>query len=557
MDQIDYKEELKDLYVARNVDDIIRLISKLIKNPGFFATNRRLVKQGKLSAGTLNVQEVAAALINELEEEIEQSGDVISQSNYFELTEKLKVRFNEDVADIYINTKIPNEFLHDIRMRQDDKTDAGKLSEELVNRYKNELVRIEDGRRAVVETQQQHSNFPIKNVIALSELIEQLHIKLKSNNRYLSIKPYLLNVLKSADIPPTTPTQNVAEVEEVSNHALFATYVTTGQEPSLSQQVLFRVEMIKLFQLLWKRSIISVKEHKQIIAQVTHCFHYQGEPGLSRRARQFLDDLLADINADQVAIMKKLAQTFVDEYHHAEQQMRVHHRMIESELANTTEFLKQLSENSTDADEEKEEKTQKAMEKIFCLKDVFQISPIREQTAASTPFHELERTALGLSTVIPPSQITDWIRIYSILFSNSEFLSYTNEKIDFSIMRKYISDLTTYHLIQSVSELKLVINHSFTVPSEENKPDHFRQFGEILKAKLQGLIHVKKEEVKSFQQMIQELDFINNDTTQYVIAETFKGFQAIADAFNSTVNDYFVRDHEKLLKESRELYGQI
>ena len=36
MDQIDYKEELKDLYVARNVDDIIRLISKLIKSPEFF-----------------------------------------------------------------------------------------------------------------------------------------------------------------------------------------------------------------------------------------------------------------------------------------------------------------------------------------------------------------------------------------------------------------------------------------------------------------------------------------------------------------------------------------
>jgi len=558
MRQIDYKEELRKLYESRNVDDIIRLVNKLIKDPGFFDTNRRLVRQGKLSAATLNVQEVARALIKELEYEIEQMGDVIDQNNYFAITEHLKKRFNSDVADIYINTKIPNDFLHDIRI-PNSQSDGGKLSDELVNRYKNELIRIEDGRRAVVDALQLHSNFPIKNVAALSAIVEQLHTKLRSNNRYLSIKPYFLNLYKSASSDLNSPmlSGKSAEEVEISDHSLFADYVTTGREPTICQQVAFRIEMIKLLQQLAKRQIIPTATHKQTMVLISRYFNYRGEPGLSRKARQFLDELLTDINTDQVVILKRLAQTFVDEYHHAEHQMSIRHGMIESELAFTKEFLKQLSENTGEADEAKEEKTQKVMEKISCLNDLFKISEIRAETAAKTPFLELERTALGISTVIPPSQITDWIRIYSILFSNAEFLSYTEDKIDFSIMRRYISDLTTYHLIQSVSELKLVINHSFTVPSEENKPDHFKRFGEILKLKLQGLIYSKEAEEKSFQDMIKELDFLDNNTTQYVIAETFKGFQAIADAFNNTANDYFVRDHEKLLKESRDLYSQI
>jgi hypothetical protein len=558
MKQIDYKENLKKLYEDRNVDDIIRLISKLIKNPGFFDTNRRLVRQGKLSAATLNVQEVASALIGELEYEIEQTGDVIDQNNYFAITEHLKKRFNSEVADIYINTKIANEFLHDIRISHNE-GDTGKLSDELVDRYKNELIRIEDGRRAVVETLQLHSNFPIKNIIALSAMIEQLHMKLKLNSRYLSIKPYFLNLFKSTDSHSNSllPIVSGDEDTEISDHSLFADYVTTGREPTLTQQINFRIEMIKLLQQLEKRKIVPATTHKQAMVLISRYFNYRGEPGLSRKARQFLEELQIDINADQVAILRRLAQTFVDEYHHAEHQMSIRHGMIESELAFTQEFLKQLSENSSGDDEAKEEMTQKAMEKVLSLKDVFEISTLRADTAAKTSFVELERTALGISTVIPPSQITDWIRIYSILFSNSDFLSYSEDEIDFSVMRKYISDLTTYHLIQSVSELKLVVNHSFTLPSEENKPDHFKRFGEILKLKLHSLMHSKEADEKSFQDMIKELNFLDNNTTQYVIAETFKGFQTIADAFNNTANDYFVRDHEKLLKESRDLYSQI
>ena len=198
MEHPDYKEELRKYYDHRDVDAVIRLVSKLIKAPQFTALSRKFIKEGKITSATLKAEDIAAVLIGELEEEIKQSGDIIVQDNYFEIAEQLKKRFNAEVAEIYLNTKTPNNFLHEIRIDH-DQGDTSKLSENLVNQYKKELVRIEDGRRVVVKTLQQHSNFPIKNVTALSGLLEQLHLKLKSNYSYLSIKPYFLTVFEAGE----------------------------------------------------------------------------------------------------------------------------------------------------------------------------------------------------------------------------------------------------------------------------------------------------------------------------------------------------------------------
>ncbi len=571
MEQTDFKAELITKYNDRDVDGIIQLITNLVKSMQFPAINRRLVNEGKLNAASTKIEDVAAALIKEIEEEFNQTGDVIVQDNYFEIAEQLKKHFNSEVAEIYLRTKTPDEFLHEIRTSH-ERGDASKVSENLVNQYKNELIRIEDGRRVVVEILQKHSNFPIKNVKALSELIELLHKKLKSNYRYLSIKPYFINVFEAGDAPlnkrnsavvvkPASEPKSGSKAEstsdeEVSSYSLFPHYTITGQEPSLIQQFRFRINVIKLFQFLWKRKILPVAEHKKLLAAISSHFNYRGDPDLSRKARRFLEELVTEINTDQEAILKRLAHTFVDEYRSAERQMEIRHGMIETELAQTKEYLKQLTTTGKKPSSEEEDKVRISLEKIINLEGVFKIPPIREQSAANTAFIELERTALGVPTVISPTQITEWIRIYSILFSNSEFLAYSNETIDFSVMRRYISDLTTYHLIQSVSELKLVVDHTVAAPSD-NKPDYFKRFGEVLKIKLQSLIGGQKEKDMTFQQMIEELGFLDNDATQFVIADTFKGFQAIADAFNNTVNDYFVRDRETLLKESRGLYSQI
>jgi len=569
MEQTDFKAELVEKYNDRDVDGLIQLVTDLVKSMQFPALNRRLVKEGKLSAASTKIEDVADALLKEIGDELNQSADVIVQDNYFDIAAQLEKRFSKDVSEIYLRTKTPDEFLHEIRTGQEQK-DASKVSENLVNRYKKELIRIEDGRRVVVDILQQHSNFPIKNVKALSELLELLHTKIKSNYRYLSIKPFFINVFEAAEVSlneePTPasvkdtdksePPSEGTSVKEVSSYSLFPNYTITGQEPSLAQQFKFRINVIKLFQFLWKRKILPVAEHKKLLAVISSHFNYRGDPGLSKKARHFLEDLVNEITADQEAILKRLARAFVDEYRSAEQQMEIRHGMIETELAQTKEFLKQLTTTGKELSEEEEDKVRVALEKVTNLEGVFKIPPIRAESAANTPFTDLERTALGVSTVISPTQITEWIRIYSILFSNAEFLAYSNETIDFSIMRDYISDLTTYHLIQSVSELKLVVDRTISAPSDD-KPDYFKRFGEVLKIKLQGLIGSQKEEDMTFQQMIEELGFLQNDATQFVIADTFKGFQAIADAFNETVNDYFVRDREALLKESRGLYSQI
>jgi hypothetical protein len=68
---------------------------------------------------------------------------------------------------------------------------------------------------------------------------------------------------------------------------------------------------------------------------------------------------------------------------------------------------------------------------------------------------------------------------------------------------------------------------------------------------------VKSEEEKSLKEMIDDLGFLGNKSLQFVIAETFEGFQKIADAFTNSATDYFVHDKEALLKESNDLYKQI
>ncbi|MES9935051.1 MAG: hypothetical protein ABW153_01335, partial [Sedimenticola sp.] len=119
-----------------------------------------------------------------------------------------------------------------------------------------------------------------------------------------------------------------------------------------------------------------------------------------------------------------------------------------------------------------------------------------------------------------------------------------------------ISHLTTYHLIQNITQLKGIIDRNL-VASDEERENRFKLFNEALKLRLQGLISTSKSKDKSFQEMIEELGFIQNKKVQFVIADTFKGFQTIADAFNDSANDYFVEDREAIIKESRTLYNDI
>jgi hypothetical protein len=553
-----YNEALLKDYKNRDVDAIIRTVSGLIKDPTFPTLYRRLVKEGKITSTAIRIEDVARVLLEELEVELQSSDERIVEDNFFGVAESLKKRFNDELSEIYINTKIPNEFLVEIRANN-DRGDTSTLSEELVTRYKNELVRIENGRHAIVDILQVYTNFTIKNAKALSKLFEQLQDKLKTNYSYVSLKPYFASIYEAGGAIEEKPKVADTEEEEESTligRSLFSEYINTGVEPTLIQQVNFRIAVNKLFQHLLKRKILSHKEHQQYWTLISKIFDYRCSSDITEKTRNFLEELLEQVNEDEVTILKQLALTFVDQYHSAEEQMKLRHNMITKELAYTQEFLKQFAQKGEEREEEDEEKIRIALEKIVGLDGIFVIPPSLEDAAIQKSFSELERSALGIATVITPSQITEWIKIYSILFSNSEFLAYTQSEVDFSIMRKYISDLTTYHMILNISSLKTVIDQSLHVADEE-KASHFKQFNDALKVRLQGLMGKKQKEVTSLQEMIKELSFLQNEATQFVIAETFKGFQIIVDAFNSTANEVFVRDREALLKESKELYTQI
>jgi len=568
MQQVNYKQELLSKYHAMDVDGATALVANLVKCERFPTINRHLVNRGRLSAASTKVEDVAEALISEIEEGLAQSADVIVQDNYFDIAEQLKRRFNKEIADIYLRTKTPDEFLLGIRT-SNRQSDDSKVSEGLVKQYKRELDRIEEGRNVCVELLQKHSHFPIKNVKALSELFEQLNKKIRSSYRYLSIKPYFTDIIDATRGPGANGYVSPIEASKtdiakkvgaaanaITDYTLFPNYLISGEEPSFAQQIRFRVNVAKLFQFLWNKKILSVAEHKGLLAVVSSHFTYRGAPGLSRKVRCFFEELICEINTDQEAILKRLACNFLDEYGIAEQQMCIRHGMIETELAQSREYIKRLTETGQALGAKQEDQLRVVLDKIINLEHVIKINPIREQAAEAVDLYELERAALGISTLISSSQITEWIRIYSILFSNKEFLAYADKAVDFSVMRKYISDLTTYHLIQNVAEMKLVVDRSTSSRSGDNT-DYFKHFGEMLKIKLQGLMGNQKEKELTFQQMISELSFLDNEATQFVVADTFKGFQGIAGAFTDTANDYFVRDRNELLKESQGLYNQI
>jgi len=276
---------------------------------------------------------------------------------------------------------------------------------------------------------------------------------------------------------------------------------------------------------------------------------------LAPKARKIFTDLLTTLNDDKLLLKDKLAITFLEEYRCAEEQMKLRHRLIETELSNTKEYLGRVHSGQKKPTEDKEEKVRVAVEKLVCLKEVFHTTPALEQASAARTDAELEQSALDIPTVITPFQITGWIKIYSIIYSNSAFLSRAETELDLSIMRAFISDLATYHLTQNIATLKYIIENAPL--NEEEKNSQFERFSEALKVRLHSMMDNVKQKERSLKSMIEELSFLNNKATQFVVADTFKGFQYIVDAFNETSTDFFVNDSEAMLKESRALYDQI
>ncbi|MCP4088668.1 MAG: hypothetical protein GY746_02595 [Gammaproteobacteria bacterium] len=551
----EHKETLLENYRNRDIDAIIRTVKELMQEPEFPNLYNRLRKNNTNLSANVKVDEVVSALLAEIiktEQAANARREEFATVTYFEISGELGKLFGKELAEIYLSTKMPDEFMLQVRNGCSE-NEVEKLSEDLVKRYRKEMVRIESGRQAVVDVLQKFSHFPNRNATTMSRLMERLGHDLKSNYKYLTIKPYLMAVFVSGH----TSCSDDAPVpaKESTDLLLFKHYLNTGEEPPIDQQARFRLAVNTLFRQIKVHEVLPDEEFRSYVKIISKIWGYRCPSKLTPNARDILEGLLLLVNKDQLAILKRLAMTFVEEFQLAEDRMKLFHNGIQAELAVTKEYLNQLSVDQSKINSEEEEKIRIAQEKIIGLEGVFEVSPALERAALAKSFLELERTSLGLSISVSPEQLTEWIRIYSILYSNAEFLKYTDKKVDFSTMRDFISDLSTYHLILNVAQLKAVIENSLSVP-DEDKHSHYRMFNEALKKRLHSMIGGDKDE-QTLSGMISELGFLENQALQFVIAETFAGFQTIADAFTSSASDYFVNDREALLRESRELYKQI
>jgi len=551
----EHKEALLENYRNRDIDAIIRTTKSLMQDQEFPNLYSKLFKEKRVSSANVNLEEIVSALLTEIDQtgqEEQSSGDEFASVTYFEISAELGKQFGEVLSEIYMSTKMPDEFLLQVHSRYNE-SNKDKLSEDLVNRYRKEMVRIEAGHKAVTDVLQKFSHFPVRNATTMSRLLGRLVHDLRSNYKYLTIKPYLMAVYANGQ---TSGSQD-GPIPDIHNErlVLFKHYLNTSEEPTVIQQVKFRLAINTLFRHIRQHEVLPEDEFKAYVRIISRIWGYRCPSKLTPNARDVLEELLLLVNQDQLAILKRLAQTFVEEYREAEDRMKMFHSGIQSELAITKEYLNQLSREVGRINSEEEEKIRVAQEKMIGLDGVFEVSPAMERAAMAKSFLELERTSLGLSTSVTPERLAEWIRIYSILYSNTEFLEYTKEELDFSTMRKYISDLSTYHLILNIAQLKSVIDRSLIIP-EEDKHSHFKMFNEALKKRLHNILGGSEEE-KTLTELISELGFLENKSLQFVIAETFEGFQAIADAFTSSATDYFVNDREALLRESRGLYKQI
>ncbi|MES9960367.1 MAG: hypothetical protein ABW089_08040 [Sedimenticola sp.] len=556
MEVKEFIKVLSQLYLRRDVSGIINSINEYKSQPGFQLIYRKLLKSNLISESSSSMDGVIKALLKEISQSNEISRERHTVDNFFETGERLKAQYSKALADIYLETQFPSDFIVDVRKSEEAGAEL-RLTDSLVTQYKDELIRIKKGLTAIIRALQPFSNFPIKNCLALNEELTLVFAELRTNYKYLLIKPYLLKIIEVGS-SESTDLSNIDKEIRADGYSvsLFQQYINRGEEPELSRQVDLHLAIKRLFIYIKKNDLMDEDELREYWLPILSILNYKSKYELSPQDEDILINLLRQVNKDYSALLHKLSLTFVDEYNASQDLMKSRYRMIRNELIYTIEYLGRINRNKEDFNPMHAAKIELAKDKLFFLQDIFPVTDSQLSKAANVNLLELEKAAFGITTEITPIQLKEWIRIYSIIFSNASYVRHSDEKIDFTEMRELISHLTTYHLIQNITQLKGIIDRNL-VASDEERENRFKLFNEALKLRLQGLISTSKSKDKSFQEMIEELGFIQNKKVQFVIADTFKGFQTIADAFNDSANDYFVEDREAIIKESRTLYNDI
>ncbi|MET0085171.1 MAG: hypothetical protein ABW082_01575 [Sedimenticola sp.] len=556
MEVKEFIKVLSQLYLRKDVSGIINSINEYKSQPGFQLIYRKLLKSNLISESSSSMDGVIKALLKEISQSNEISRERHTVDNFFETGERLKAQYSKALADIYLETQFPSDFIVNARKSEESGAEL-RLTDSLVTQYKDELIRIKKGLTAIIRALQPFSNFPIKNCLALNDELTLVFAELRTNYKYLLIKPYLLKIIEVGS-SESTDLSNIDKEIRADGYtvSLFQQYINRGEEPELTRQVDLHLAIKRLFIYIKKNDLMDEDELREYWLPILSILNYKSKYELTPQDEDILINLLRQVNKDYSALLHKLSLTFVDEYHASQDLMKSRYRMIRNELIYTIEYLGRINRNKEDFNPMHAAKIELAKDKLFFLQDIFTVTDSQLSKAANVNLLELEKAAFGITTEITPIQLKEWIRIYSIIFSNASYVRHSDEKINFTEMRELISHLTTYHLIQNITQLKGIIDRNL-VASDEERENRFKLFNEALKLRLQGLISTSKSKDKSFQEMIEELGFIQNKKVQFVIADTFKGFQTIADAFNDSANDYFVEDREAIIKESRTLYNDI
>ena len=556
----DHFSTLLHHYSRRDTNAVYETVVELAKQPDFPEIVEQLTGDRKGPTQARGLVEITRALTRRIEAQIvaKRKQNTVFES-YYGIAKTLEEKLNTEVSEIYLETTFPNDLVEEARRQlQNDTVDTGLpvLPVNAVDRYKNELIRIEKGRRALVSTLEQYSHFPIASAVALMQTLSRLHQRLRSNYYgYLSLKPAFLEIVSIGGNSGSDFDTAVRSLTEGAYPVLHR-YYTTGVEPSLLQQLELRFAIARLTERIKESNALPDEELREFDERLSRIWNHKGKSGLGVYGHGILLETLRQVSLDRQGLSKALAKTLIEEYRTAEKQMTVIHMHIVRQLAFTSEFLKHVDlGKSVPEDSAEKEKARIAQDKLIGLDGVFDLTTAIDRARSCSPM-ELERVALGIPTNVESSRIVEWLGIYGVIFANSDFLKYAQEPVDFSTMRQLISQLTTYHLIQNVAFLRRVVEKDLTLPEDE-KTARFKTFKEVIRLKLQGLMGGTRISEKSLAEMIEELGFIDNKQVQFLIAETFKGFQLLADAFEKTSKGYFVNDREALLKESRDLYHEV
>ena len=316
----DYFGELLQHYSLRDTNSMYEILVDLANRPDFPDIIEQLTGDRKSPAQARDLVDLTRTLIQRIETQIaEKRKQNTAFESYYGIAEILKEKLNPDVSAIYLETTFPNDLVEEARRQINSDTRETRphvLPVKAVDRYKNELIRVEKGRRALVYALEKHSNFPITNAVALMQALSRLHQGLRSNYAYLSVKPAFLEIVSIGENSDTDFDAATRSLTEGAYPVLYR-YYATGVEPSLLHQLELRFAIARLIARIKDSNALSDEELRGFDDQLSTIWRHKGKSGLGVYGHGILLETLQQVNLDKQGLSKTLAKTLIEEYRRA------------------------------------------------------------------------------------------------------------------------------------------------------------------------------------------------------------------------------------------------